>query len=51
MSNDWINVRFGARHFIITTRPFQVRFVVNSYWTKERQKTWFQVFTLFGKHY
>lgn len=51
MDNSWINIRFGARHFQITTRPFKIRLVVNDYWKYGIIEKWFEVYTLFGKHY
>lgn len=51
MSDLLFNIRFGARHFQVGTRPWRVSFRVNGYWLENKPKNWFCVYTLFGKHF
>ena len=51
MSDLLFNIRFGKRHFQIGTRPLRVTFGVNKYFVQNPPASWFEVYTLFGKHF
>lgn len=51
MSDLIFNIRFGKRHFQIGKSPWRITFSVNKYFVQNPPVKWFEVYTLFGKHF
>lgn len=51
MSDLILNIRFGTKHFQITSWPFKIKVKQNDYWIFHPMDTWFKVYQLGNKHY
>lgn len=51
MSDLYINIRFGSRHFQIHMNKPYVSFKHNNYWEYHPPKTWFFVYQWFSKNW
>ena len=48
MSDLWINIRFGTRHFKVKRWFRGLSFRVNTYHLENPPDSWFEVYQLFG---
>ena len=48
MSNFWINIRFGARHFQLGRNFNCVKLCVNPFFIENKPEKYFQVYDFFG---
>lgn len=50
MSNMIVNIRFGARHFVIRRDSPRISFDVNEYWVKHKPSKWFYIYQIGNWH-
>jgi len=48
MSDCYINIRFGARHFQIHRNNPYITFKVNEYWVTNKPTKWFEIYEFSG---
>jgi len=48
MSDTWVNIRFGIRHFQVGRRFAFVRFEANKYHIENEPSKYFEVYEFFG---